>query len=73
VDFRVLSPRKPVSFSERLRVPAFPTSGYSIQLWIPDPDAALKFNPAHNFLLSNFGVANVETGLNTVARFTVKR
>jgi hypothetical protein len=71
VDFRKLIPGKPLSFSETLRIAAFPPGRYTIQLWIPDPDPGLKFNPAHNFLLRGAGVANRATGLNVLARFTV--
>jgi hypothetical protein len=71
VDFRKLMPGKPLSFSETIRVAAFPPGRYTIQLWIPDPDPALKFNPAHNFLLRGAGVAKRATGLNVIARFTV--
>ena len=73
VDFRKLSPGTPLTFSEKLRVARFPPGHYTIQLWIPDPDPALKFNPAHNFLLSSAGVANPSTGLNVVGRFAVER
>jgi hypothetical protein len=73
VDFRKLSPRKPVTFSEQLRVAAFPPGRYTIELWIPDPQASLKFIPAHNFLLTSMGVADPPTGLNILAKFTVAR
>ena len=45
VDFRKLSPGKAVTFSEQLRVFAFPPGQYTIALWIPSSEAALKFNP----------------------------
>jgi hypothetical protein len=73
VDFRRLLPGKSLTFSEELRVAAFPPGHYMIQLWIPDPEASRKFNPAHNFLLGNSGVANVATRLNILADFTVER
>lgn len=73
VDFSRLQPGKSLTFSEELRVAAFPPGHYVIQLWIPDPEASRKFNPAHNFLLSNSGVADATTRLNILADFTVER
>jgi len=70
VDFTKLEPGKPMTFEERLLAPAFEPGVYSIFLWIPSNDAALKFDPAHNFLLSNEGVPNTESGLNRIANFT---
>jgi len=70
VDFTKLEPGKPMTFEERLLAPAFEPGIYSISLWIPSNDAALKFDPAHNFLLSNEGVPNTESGLNRIANFT---
>jgi len=70
VDFTKLEPGKPMTFEERLLAPAFEPGIYSISLWIPSNDAALKFDPAHNFLLSNEGVPNTESGLNRIADFT---
>jgi len=71
VDFRKLTPGKPLTFSETLRIAAFPPGHYTIHLWIPDPDPTRKFNPAYNFLLRSVGVADPATGLNIVARFAV--
>ena len=73
VDFRKLSPGKTVTFSEQLRVPAFPPGAYTIALWIPSSESALKFNPAQNFLVSSAGVPDPRTGLNILARFTVEQ
>jgi hypothetical protein len=70
VDFTKLEPGKPMTFEERLLAPAFEPGNYSISLWIPSNDAALKFNPAHNFLLSDEGVPDTESGLNRIAKFT---
>jgi hypothetical protein len=70
VDFTKLEPGKPMTFEERLLAPAFEPGIYSISLWIPSNDAALKFNRAHNFLLSNEGVPDTESGLNRIAKFT---
>ena len=70
VDFTKLEPGKPMTFEERLLAPAFEPGIYSISLWIPSNDAALKFNPTHNFLLSDEGVTDTESGLNRIAKFT---
>jgi hypothetical protein len=71
VDFRKLAPSQRLTFSDRLLVGSFRPGHYTIYLWIPNPDPALKFNPARNFLLSSLGVADTVTGLNTLARFSV--
>jgi hypothetical protein len=71
VDFRKLAPGQRLGFSERLLVGSFRPGHYTIYLWIPNPDPALKFNPARNFLLSSEGVGDSATGLNMLARFTV--
>lgn len=71
VDFSILKPGKPQTSSDRLRIGAFRSGQYAIHLWIPDPDPSLKFNAAHNLLLSNVGVGDLTTGLNTLAQFTV--
>lgn len=73
VDLRKLSPGKEVTFSEQLRVAAFPPGGYTIALWIPSSEPALKFNPAHNLLISSAGVADSQKGLNILAKFTVEK
>ena len=70
VDFTKLEPGKPETIEERLLAPAFEPGIYSISLWIPSNDAALKFDPAHNFLLSDEGVPDIESGLNRIAKFT---
>jgi hypothetical protein len=70
VDFTKLEPGKPVTFEETLLAPAFERGIYSISLWIPSNDAALKFDRAHNFLLSDEGVPDTVSGLNRIAKFT---
>jgi hypothetical protein len=70
VDFTKLEPGKPMTFAETLLAPAFQRGIYSISLWIPSNDAALKFDAAHNFLLSDEGVPETESGLNRIAQFT---
>lgn len=72
VDFQKLSPGKAVTFSEQLRVAAFPPGHYTIALWIPSSEPALKFNSAQNFLISSAGVPDPQTGLNILAKFTVE-
>jgi hypothetical protein len=71
VDFRKIAPGQRLTFSNWLLVGAFRPGHYTIYLWIPDADPSLKFSAAHNFLLSSVGVANPQTGLNTLAGFTV--
>lgn len=73
VDFTKFVPGKPITFSEVLRAPAFQPGHYSIYLWIPSSDPSLKFDATHNFLLSNAGVPDEKSGLNTIATFTVTR
>lgn len=70
VDFTKLEPGKPMTFAETLLAPAFEAGSYSISLRIPSNEAALKFDPAHNFLLSDEGVPDIESGLNRIAKFT---
>jgi Domain of unknown function (DUF4832) len=73
VDFTKLAPSQLMTFSEILRAPAFQPGHYTIYLWIPNSDPSLKFDAAHNFLLSNAGVPDEKLGLNTIATFTVIR
>lgn len=70
-DFSKLKPGDPQTFSTHLLIGAFRPGLYTISLWIPDTNPSLKFSPAHNFLLSNVGVADPVTGLNSLAHFTV--
>lgn len=71
VDFSKLSPGVRVTFSERLLIGGFRAGHYTICLLIPNPDPSLKNNPERNILLSNEGIADPTTGLNTIAHFTV--
>jgi len=73
VDFRKLALGQALTFSELLLVGAFQTGNYTVRLWIPSSDAALKFDLSKSLLLSNEGVADPATGLNTLATFTVTR
>jgi hypothetical protein len=70
VDFTKLEPGRPMKFEEILLAPGFKPGLYTISLWIPSNEDALKFNPAHNFLLSDDGVQDAESGLNRIAKFT---
>jgi hypothetical protein len=71
VDFRSVSPGEPMTFSERLLIPAFRHGRYIISLWIPDSDPAFQFNATHNFLMDSVGVPDQKSGLNKVATFVV--
>jgi hypothetical protein len=73
INLRNLAPGSQQAMSERLLVPALQPRHYIIRLWIPNPDPDLKFEPSHNFLLSSVGVPNQETGMNTIATFSVVR
>lgn len=72
VDFSKLADQ-PSTFSEKMHAPIFPIGHFTMYLWIPNPDPALKFDRAHNLLLSNVGVPDVAKGLNTLADFTVTK
>ncbi len=71
VDLSKIAPQQTIACSETLLSPAFPRGTYTIHLWIPSSEPSLKFDPAHNLLLNNIGVADSVTGLNTLATFTV--
>jgi len=70
VDFTKIEPGKAMKFEEILLAPAFQPGPYTISLWIPSNEDALKFKPDHNVLLSNEGVPDAESGLNRIAKFT---
>jgi hypothetical protein len=67
-----LAPGERRTFSEEIDVGYFRIGHYTINLWMPDPDPALKFNSAHNFLLSSVGVPDPTTRLNKLADFTIR-
>jgi len=71
VDFTKLEPGRPTKFEEALLAPAFSPGAYNVAVWIPSTDPSLKFDPAHNFLLSSKGVPDRATGLNRIAKFSV--
>lgn len=73
VDFTKLEPGKKLTFSDRLLIGVLRQGNYSVHLWIPNGDPALKFDSAHNLLLSNVGVPDKQTGRNTLATFTILR
>lgn len=70
VDFTKLEPGKATKFQDVLLAPAFAPGAYIVSLWIPSSDSSLKFDAAHNLLLSSAGVADPATGLNRIAKFT---
>lgn len=72
VDFNKLTDQQS-TFSEKMHAPIFPVGHFTIYLWIPDPNPALKFDRAHNLLLDNVGVPDAAKGLNTLADFTVTK
>lgn len=71
VDFRKIAPGEELTFPERLLAPSLRPGHYTIVLWIPNPNPALRFDPLHNFFLSNSGVSNPATGLNVLAALRV--
>jgi hypothetical protein len=73
VDFQRLVSREPTTFSDHFLAPALQPGRYFVRLWIPDPSPALKFNAAHNFLLSNAGMAEVSSGLDQIATIFVEK
>jgi Domain of unknown function (DUF4832) len=73
VDLTKIAPGEHLAFSETLRAPAFQPGHYTIQLWIPSADPALKFDSTRNFLIASVGVPDEKSGLNTIATFVVVR
>jgi hypothetical protein len=71
VDFATLEPGRSTDFEETLLAPAFSAGTYIVSIWIPSTNPSLKFNPAHNFLLSSNGVPDWAAGLNRLAEFTI--
>jgi hypothetical protein len=71
VDFATLEPGRSTKFEETLLAPAFSAGTYIVSIWIPSTNPSLKFNPAHNFLLSSKGVPDWAAGVNRIAEFTV--
>jgi len=69
VDFTKLDFGKPSKFEETLLAPAFQPGPYTISLWVPSNDPAIKFDATHNFLLSSEEVPDSQTGLNRIATF----
>jgi hypothetical protein len=67
-----LAQGQPTRFQQWLLFPALQPGHYRIELWIPSNDSALKFKAGHNLLVDSIGVADPESGLNTIAAFTVE-
>jgi hypothetical protein len=72
VDFSKLT-AQPRTFSEKMNSPILPIGHFIMYLWIPDPNPALRFDRAHNFLLNNPGVSDAAKGLNKLADLTVTK
>jgi hypothetical protein len=64
VDFTKLEPGRLTKFQEELLAPAFSPSPYIVSIWIPSTDPSLKFDRAHNSLLSSNDGPDLATGLN---------
>jgi hypothetical protein len=62
-----------MTFSDQFLAPTLQPGRYFVRLWIPDPKPALKFDAAHNFILSNERIANLSTGLNQIATVFVEK
>lgn len=71
VDLRKLPQDTPVKFSDRLLIGVIPPGHYSVHLWIPSADVSAESDVSQNLLLSNAGVADRQTGLNTIATFSI--
>lgn len=71
VDLTKIKPGQRLTFSETLLTPAFSPGDYVIHLWIPSKDPARRFDSSQNLLLRGAGIANPESGLNTLGTFTV--
>jgi hypothetical protein len=71
VDFRKLRRGAAMRFTEELLAPAFQPGRYLVQLWMPGPDPALKFDPEHSLMLSNETIPDRMTGRNTLAAVSI--
>jgi Domain of unknown function (DUF4832) len=71
IDLRQIVPGKQITFSDQLLSPAFRAGHYRIAIWVPSAKPSLQFDPAHNFIFSSVGVADLSTGLNILGTFTV--
>jgi hypothetical protein len=72
-DLSLIKPSKTRTFSEKLLVGSFLPGDYIISLWIPSPEPKETYDRKRNFLLGGENVAVPDTGLNTLAQFTVLR
>jgi hypothetical protein len=73
VNLHGLAPGQSADFQERLLIAALRPGHYQIKLWIPSSDPKLRFDAAHNFLISSMGVGDEKSGLNKIAEFSVTR
>jgi hypothetical protein len=71
IELSRIGPGKQITFSDRLLSPAFRAGHYRIAIWVPSAEPMLEFDPAHNFIFSSAGVADLATGLNILGTFTV--
>jgi len=62
----------PVTFSDKLLIGALRPGHYFVHLSIPSPDPAAVQDTSQNLLLSNIGISDQHTGLNTIASFTIR-
>jgi hypothetical protein len=72
-DFRKLVPGKPVTFSDQLLVGGLRSGHYWVHLEIPSADPSAASEQSQNLLLSNLDVPDRQTGLNTIAAFSIVR
>jgi len=73
VDLSKIEPGRHLTLTDSFLVGAFSGGRYAISLSISSPDPALQNDSASNVLLSNPGVGDRKTGLNTIGYFTVKK
>jgi hypothetical protein len=71
IELSRIAPGKQITFSDQLLSPAFRPGHYRIAIWVPSAEVSLQFDPAHNFIFSSAGVADLSTGLNILGTFTV--
>ena len=71
VDLRNLERGKPSTFSDRILIGTIRPGHYQVHLWIPSSDPPAAFDVARNLMLSNLNIANRQSGLNTIAGFSI--
>jgi hypothetical protein len=73
IDLAALATGQSSQLEQHLLFPALQPGHYQISLWIPSNDPLLKFKAANNWLVSSYGVPDVNSGLNRIAAFSVVR